>query len=110
MSDTKTFLTPAERLRCAYAHYVLGIEQQHIAMLFAINSGRVNEACKAIYEAMLHPKEVRIPAQAAAGAAQAVAGAPTAPAQAELPLAAQHPLPLDQILATFVLKPNGIEQ
>lgn len=64
MSDTRKNLTPEERLRCAYAHYVLGIEQQHIAMLMAVNSGRVNEACKGIQQAMLDPKGVRVPAEA----------------------------------------------
>lgn len=45
--DKKVRLTFHEKIRCAYAHYVLGIEQQHIAMILAVNLGRVNEACKA---------------------------------------------------------------
>lgn len=56
MSDTRTSLTPNERIRVAFAHFVLGIEQQHIAMLLAVNMGRVNEACRAIQLAAHDPK------------------------------------------------------
>lgn len=41
-------LTPEEQLISAYAHFILGIEQQAIAVVMNVNSGRVNEACKKI--------------------------------------------------------------
>jgi DNA-binding transcriptional regulator LsrR (DeoR family) len=44
----KAQLTMNERIKAAYLHYVLGVEQQAIAAAFEVNSGRVNEACLAI--------------------------------------------------------------
>lgn len=44
-------LTPNQRIEVAYMHFVLGLEQQAIAGVMRINSGRINEACKAIKEA-----------------------------------------------------------
>ena len=41
-------LTPTEKLTCAYMHYVEGIEQQQLAMIYRVNMGRVNEACQAV--------------------------------------------------------------
>lgn len=58
MSDTRQSLTPNERIRVAYAHFVLGVEQQHIAMLMAVNMGRVNEACRAIAMAADDPMKL----------------------------------------------------
>jgi len=49
-------LTPEERLTAAYSHIILGIDQQHVAMLMAVNMGRVNEAIQAIRIAMEDPK------------------------------------------------------
>jgi hypothetical protein len=52
-AEPKTSLTPDEKLRAAYAHLINGVDQHHIASLFGVNSGRVNEAImdvrKAIY-------------------------------------------------------------
>jgi hypothetical protein len=39
-------LTPKQELIAAYAHYILGIEQQVIAVILNVNSGRISEACK----------------------------------------------------------------
>lgn len=55
----KQELTPQERIKAAYLHYVLGVEQQAIAVAFEVNGGRVNEACLAIQIAADAPKEVR---------------------------------------------------
>jgi hypothetical protein len=48
----KTSLTPEEQLIAAYSHYILGIEQQSIAVLMNVNGGRINEACKKIGSAV----------------------------------------------------------
>ena len=48
MSERKTALTSEERITAAFMHFVRGIDQQDIAMLYGVNGGRVNEACRAI--------------------------------------------------------------
>ena len=48
MSERKTALTSEERITAAFMHYVRGIDQQDIAMLYGVNMGRVNEACRAV--------------------------------------------------------------
>lgn len=55
----KSELTPEERIKAAYMHYVLGVEQQAIAVAFEVNSGRVSEACTAIWGAASDPKRTR---------------------------------------------------
>lgn len=40
----KTILEPAEKLKVAYAHEILGIEQSALAAIFGVNAGRVAEA------------------------------------------------------------------
>jgi len=49
----KTTLTFEEKLTVAYLHYVRGVEQQDLAVAFAVNMGRVNEACLTIRRAAL---------------------------------------------------------
>ena len=51
-------LTPEEILRVAHAHLVLGIEQHHLASIMGVNSGRINEACRAIEWAMENHRAV----------------------------------------------------
>lgn len=53
----KAALTVEERIKSAYLHYVLGIEQHAIAVAFEVNAGRVAEACLAILAAAQNPKE-----------------------------------------------------
>lgn len=53
----KAALTVEERIKSAYLHYILGIEQHAIAVAFEVNIGRVNEACLAILAAAQNPKE-----------------------------------------------------
>jgi len=53
----KTELTPDEKLRAAYANIINGVEQHHIAALFGVNSGRVNEAVQAVRAAIGMKKE-----------------------------------------------------
>lgn len=48
MVDRKTALTFEEKITAAYLHYVRGVEQTDIAVAFAVNIGRVNEACLAV--------------------------------------------------------------
>jgi hypothetical protein len=51
MSDKRPRLSANERLRVAFGHYILGIEQQDLAALFATNQARINEACRRIRSA-----------------------------------------------------------
>lgn len=44
-TERKTSLTPHEALMVAHAHLIGGIEQQQLASMYAINIGRINEAC-----------------------------------------------------------------
>jgi hypothetical protein len=53
----KTFLTPDEKLRAAYAHIINGVDQHHIAALFGINPGRVNEAIQDVRKAIYGVKK-----------------------------------------------------
>jgi|SRR6478735_632841 len=97
MKHTKTSFEPHENLQAAWMHYFLGIDQHLIASSFAINSGRVNEACRAIEYAMKDPKRVLaildpVYRGVAAPAPELVAPEPAAP---ELPLPP-------------VMQPNGI--
>jgi transposase len=55
----KPQLTVNERIKAAYLHYVLGIEQQAVAVAFEVNIGRVNEACLAIKLAAEDPKHLQ---------------------------------------------------
>ena len=55
MSRNNGALTPDERLRAAYAHFVLGLGKQDIAAIFGVSSGRITEACVAIEMAMNDP-------------------------------------------------------
>jgi hypothetical protein len=103
MSDTRKFLTPEERLRCAYAHYILGIDQQHIAMLMAVNSGRVNEACKGIETAMNNPKGVRVPMEKPELPVVVSWRPPEPVAEPELPLS------LDQVVLSTLVTNGGVQ-
>ena len=49
--ERKTALTFQEKITAAFMHFVRNIDQQDIAMMYGVNIGRVNEACKAIREA-----------------------------------------------------------
>jgi hypothetical protein len=55
----KTDLTPAERIKAAYMHMILGVDQQAIAVAFEVNHGRVSEACTALAMCAESPKEAR---------------------------------------------------
>jgi DNA-binding transcriptional regulator LsrR (DeoR family) len=57
MNDHKTALTFEEKIKAAYLHYVRGVDQQDLATAFEVNSGRVNEACKIIKEALIPPEQ-----------------------------------------------------
>lgn len=52
----KASLTPDERLRAAYGHFILGIHQHDLAAVMGVNSGRVNEAVMAVRVAITDPK------------------------------------------------------
>jgi len=56
--ERKTALTPEERITAAFMHYVRKIDQQDIAMLYGVNGGRVNEACRAIMNAAKNTTQV----------------------------------------------------
>lgn len=52
MTEYKTALTPEEKIKCAYLHYVRRINQHDLAVAFETNPGRVNEACLAVWAAV----------------------------------------------------------
>lgn len=52
MADRNAALTFEQQVTAAFVHYVRGVEQQDIAMLFSTNIGRVNEACVAVRRAL----------------------------------------------------------
>lgn len=52
-------LSPVERIRVAFLHYVRGIPQDTLAAAFDVNQGRINEACLAIHKAASAPRAVR---------------------------------------------------
>ena len=52
-------LTPIERIKVAFMHYVRNISQDDLAAMMDVNQGRVNEACLAIKKAADAPKAVR---------------------------------------------------
>lgn len=45
-------LASMEKLTCAYMHFIRGIEQQDLATIYDVNSGRVSEACREVGEAL----------------------------------------------------------
>ena len=48
MGERKTALAPEEKITAAFMYYVRCIDQQDIAMMYGVNIGRVNEACREI--------------------------------------------------------------
>jgi hypothetical protein len=50
--EPKTNLSPQERLKAAYAHEVLGVDQHVIAALYGVNPGRVAEAVADVRKAV----------------------------------------------------------
>jgi hypothetical protein len=52
----KASLTPEERIRAAYAHLILGVDQHTVAAIMGVNPGRVNEAVSSIRTAAQDPK------------------------------------------------------
>lgn len=49
---TKTTLDPVEKIKAAYTHEVLGVDQHVIAAWFGINAARVNEAIQDVRKAV----------------------------------------------------------
>jgi hypothetical protein len=50
--EPKANLSPQERLKAAYAHEVLGVDQHVIAALYGVNPGRVAEAVADVRKAV----------------------------------------------------------
>ena len=61
--ETKTSLTPGEKLKVAYAVLINGWDQMEVASLMGVNIGRVNEAVQAIRKA-IDPEGVKAEAAA----------------------------------------------
>lgn len=55
-NEYKAALTAREKIKASYLHYVRNIPQQDLATAFEVNIGRVNEACKAIWDAANNSK------------------------------------------------------
>lgn len=53
--EKKASLTADEKLRAAHAHLINKIGQHHIAALYGVNPGRVNEAIMAVKMALEWP-------------------------------------------------------
>jgi len=49
--DRKTSLTFEEKITVAFMHYVRGLHQQDLAILYCVNMARVNDACQDIKRA-----------------------------------------------------------
>jgi hypothetical protein len=56
----KTQLTFEEKIRVAFAHFILGIEMQHIAFMMGVNIGRISEACSTAEAAFDRDKPPRL--------------------------------------------------
>jgi hypothetical protein len=50
--ENKTAFSPEDKIRVAFAHLCLGIDQHKLAGMYGINPGRVAEAVKAVREAV----------------------------------------------------------
>lgn len=50
--QSKSALEPLEKLKAAYMHDVLGVDQHLISAFFGINPGRVNEAIRDVRQAI----------------------------------------------------------
>ena len=50
--QAKVSLEPLEKLKAAYMHDVMGVDQHIIAAFFVVNSGRVNEAIRDVRQAI----------------------------------------------------------
>jgi len=50
--QAKVSLEPLEKLKAAYMHDVLGVDQHLISAFFGINPGRVNEAVRDVRQAI----------------------------------------------------------
>lgn len=59
MPNLKTALTPEERIRVAFGHLCLGVDQHLLAALYGVNSARVAEAVAAVREAVGIVREPR---------------------------------------------------
>jgi hypothetical protein len=46
-----------QRIRVAYGHYCLGLDQHDLAALMGVNAGRVAEACVAVRLAVENPQK-----------------------------------------------------
>ena len=47
-----TELTPEQKITIAYMHYIRGIQQQDLAAMYNVNSGRISEACRLVGSAV----------------------------------------------------------
>jgi len=56
-SKPSTSLAPVEKVRVAFAHICLGVDQHTLASMYGINPGRVSEAVKAVREAVKNIEE-----------------------------------------------------
>lgn len=59
--EPKTALTPDEKIKAAYLHEVMGVDQHILAAAYGVNPGRVNEALRDIRSAigLIHDDEGR---------------------------------------------------
>jgi DNA-binding transcriptional regulator LsrR (DeoR family) len=56
--DFKTSLTFEEKIVAAWAYYVRGVDQQTLAGIYGVNSGRISDACTSVERALTEEKRV----------------------------------------------------
>ena len=79
MNTPHPSLTPEERIKAAYFHFILGMDQALVAHVLATNSGRVAEACMAVKLAVENPKRTRELFDASVNGASVALEEPSAP-------------------------------
>lgn len=61
--DFKAILTFEEKIAVAWAYFVRGVDQQTLAGIYGVNSGRISEACSSIERVLKDEKRVeKLPA------------------------------------------------
>jgi hypothetical protein len=50
--EAKTSLTPEEKIKAAYLHEIMGVDQHILAAAYGVNPGRVAEAIKTVRSAI----------------------------------------------------------
>lgn len=55
--EPKVSLSPEEKIKCAAAHELLGVDQHILAFIFGVNQGRIAEAITEMRKAAGYPQK-----------------------------------------------------